>query len=143
MIDQELENKIRKTLSLSDKLDRQAFEHTLSILEGSLTTKSPGMRYIEVTTKSNVIYNKIAYITSSWKSRRIILLPSFLILFIIFIGTLGAPLSSKLHGKQTLEQIASESEEIEGTGMDTDDQVIITSFDEPSIDELSTIQNEI
>ena len=139
MTDQELENKIRETLQESVVPSRESLSHVLSEI-GDHVTKSPYMRYNVQTVTSNIINNKFADIVSVWKSKRIILIPSFIVLFLVSafsLSTHSTPYDS------VILDLAEQSANLEQQGVDYDDQVMLTSFDEPDVDDFGSITNEI
>ena len=143
MTDTELENQIRDAMKTNNMPDRASLTYALIKLD-KVVTELQEIRYTEETTSSDIINRKITSIVNIWRSKRIsILIPSFIVLFIVFIGAFTlSPQSGKYHN-ENLEQLAEQDEAIEGPGVDYDDPVIIPVFEEPVIDDLSTIQNEI
>ena len=142
MTEIELEKIIRKTLYTSTTPDRVSFSNVLSQLPGIPVTKNNEMRYNKKTTTSNIINNTITEIIGIWKSKRIILVPSFVLL--IFIGAFSlSPKNRSNSQNSAIIHLAEQSELIEEPGIDTDDEIILTSFDEPAINDLSTINNEL
>ena len=139
MTDQELENKIRETLQESVVPSRESLSHVLSEI-GDHVTKSPYMRYNVQTVTSNIINNKFADIVSVWKSKRIILIPSFIVLF--FVSAFSLSTHSTPYDSVILD-LAEQSANLEQQGVDYDDQVMLTSFDEPDVDDFGSITNEI
>lgn len=139
MTDGELEKIIRDTLRTSDTPSRDSLTHVLSAIDAPVT-KNAFMRYNVQTATSNIINNKIADIVSIWKSKRIILIPSFILLF--FIGAFSLSTHHSTYDPVILD-LAEQSANLEEQGVDYDDQVILTSFDEPDMDDIGTTTNEI
>ena len=74
-----------------------------------------------------------------WKSKRIILVPSFLLL--LFVGAFS--LSSNTSGSSTLLKFVEQDAQIEEPAIEYEDDVLIDAFDTPGINDLGTIENEI
>ena len=143
MTDQELENRIRKSIENSGNPTLQSFLSALNTLGlDADITKISKMRYIKER-GAWIIAHKIRNFFNTPRSRFTYLMPSFIVVFIIFVGAFNlSPLSSRVHD-QTVEQLAQENEALEEKGMDTDDILMVTSFDEPDIYNLSTAPNEL
>lgn len=139
MDNQEFENTIRKTLKTAPLPSRASLMYTLRKLE-DYVTESEEVRYNRQTTTSNIINNKFANILSVWKSKRIILVPSFIIL--LFVGAFSL---SPHHIKQdsSLSELVEQDAGIGEESIDYDDSILLTNFDESFINDLSKIQNEI
>lgn len=138
-MDKELEKIIRDTLKEDPTPSRDSFRRMLSTLDTSVTESSQ-IRYNTRTTSSDIISNKIADVIHIWKSKKLVLIPSLVLLVLIGAFSLSpraAKYDTGIAGLMPLD------ETIEEGGVDYDDQTILTTFDEPSIDELSTIQNEL
>jgi hypothetical protein len=113
----------------------------LSKLEDTQVTNNESLRYSKQTTTSNIISNKIADVFSIWKSKRLVLVPSLILL--LFVGAFS--LSPRLaKDNLSLEQLVAQEEQIEKleTSNNYDDWEnidTIASFDEQAINDLSTI----
>ncbi len=140
MNNNEFENLIRKTLRTDNIPDRASFARILSQLGESAVTESSEVRYTNKTATSNIINNTIASVSNIWKSKRFVLVPS-LILFLLVGAFSLSPTSSVDANNIAIQKIAEQDASIED--YDTDDQILFTSFDEPSITDLSTTDNEL
>lgn len=139
MTDIELEKIIKETLHTDTLPNRDSLANVLSKIETPVT-KNNVMRYNIQTVTSDIIINKIVDIVSVWKAKRMILIPSLVVLF--FVGAFSLSTHSLRYNSVILE-LAEQSVATEEQGIDYDDQVILSSFDEPDIDGLDTITNEI
>ena len=140
MTQQELENTIRKTLKTDSSPDRVSFAQMLSKLKEVPVTEDNALRYTTETATSKITSNKITNFIDAWKSKWIILVPSFILL--IFIGSFSL---SRQTGKYNLsiEQLAQQIETMEADEVvDDNEEQIIDSFDKQAIDDFSLIQNE-
>ncbi|MEK7106185.1 MAG: hypothetical protein AAB895_02400 [Patescibacteria group bacterium] len=140
MTDQEFENIIKKSFKTSAVPSRESFTRALSSLETPVT-KNGEMRYNRQTGQpSNIINNKFASFIAIWKSRRIVLVPSLVLL--LFVGAFSL---SGQSGKYNLsiEQLAQRDAIIEELDFVDEDEALLSELDEPYIDEFSTIQDEI
>lgn len=140
MTDQEFENTIRKVLKTDSSPDRVTFAQMLSKLKEIPVTEDNVFRYTTETATSKIISNKITNLIDAWKSKWVILVPSFILL--IFIGSFSL---SKQTGKYNLsiEQLAQQIETMEAEEVvDDNEEQIIDSFDKQAIDDFSLIQNE-
>jgi len=141
MNDQEFENIIRKELKTSAIPDRASFARVLSELNDPVT-ENKNVRYNSIQIKmSNIINSKVASFIAIWRSKRVILMPSLILL--LFIGAFSL---SGQTGKYNLsiEQLVQQEALIDELDIvDDDDPVILTSFDDPYINELSAAQDEI
>lgn len=140
MTDQEFENKIREQMKTSVTPDRASFTRLLSGLNIPVT-KNEVSRYYAQTTTSNIISNKVANFLAIWRSKRVILMPSFIILLFIGVFSLSGQASKY---NLSIEQLAQQDSLIEELDIvDDNDALILAGFDDPYIDELSAIQDEI
>ena len=141
MENKELENRIKKVMNLEIKPDASSLNFILSKFEEDKTvTKEKTKRYYIWTAMSNIINNKNTDIVDIWKSKRLILVPSFILIFIISVFTLS-PYSS--FGNKTIIKLAEQDTLIEEQYVNEDDTVVNTLFESPEINDLSTLQNEI
>lgn len=137
--DKELHKKIVDSLKSTITPDRSSLMRILDKLDKDVTS-SGKLRYNDWVGIPNIRNNTFSNIISVWKSKRMILIPSLILL--LFVG--GFSLSSKIAKHDlTLEQLLEQDETIEDEGINYDDQKLLTSFDEQSLDDISTIQNEI
>jgi hypothetical protein len=139
---QEFEKILKNTMQIKAKPARDSLERALSKLEIDTVTESEDVRYNRQTaTPSYIINNKIADFISVWKSRRIVLVPSLILL--LFIGTFSLSGSTLTHDKSILK-LAQQDGSIEEADIvdDYSDLVTLTSFDDQTIDELGTTQDE-
>lgn len=135
---QEFENNIRKTLRGSESPSRASLMYVLRKIED--VTDEASIRYNRKTETSNIIINKLIAVFDIWKSRKLILIPSLIVL--LFVGVFSlSPRNTK--NNLSLSELVEQDSLIEEMGVDYDDQAILTSLDEPSIGDLSAIQNEI
>ena len=135
---QEFENNIRKTLRGSESPSRASLMYVLRKIED--VTDEASIRYNRKTETSNIIINKLIAVFDIWKSRKLILIPSLIVL--LFVGVFSlSPRNTK--NNLSLSELVEQDSLIEEMGVDYDDQATLTSFDEPSINDLSEIQNEI
>lgn len=141
MNEREFENKIKDALKINTYPDRESFKLFISSLETRDVTKNESMRYNTQTATSNIINNKFADIITVWKSKRIILIPSFLVL--LFVSAFALSSHSKNSSSEILK-IAEQNENLEESEIyEDEDQVILTNFDTSDIDNVSNITNEI
>lgn len=136
MDNQEFENNIRKTLKGSGLPSRASLMYVLRKVEENVTDET-SMRYNKETATSNIIINKLIAVFDIWKSKRLILVPSLILL--IFVGAFS--LSPRKN--PTLSELVEQDSLINEEVLDYEDQTVLTSLDEPSINDLSAIQNEI
>jgi hypothetical protein len=140
MTDQEFENIVRISMKIQSEPSRDSFAHILKNLEESPVTKNEAVRYNIQATASHIINNKITDIIAIWKSKRIVLVPSFLLL--LFVGVFS--LSSHVNRyENSLQKLAAQDMVIEEPGVDDEDLIFSDVFDTPAIDDLNMIQNEI
>lgn len=139
MNDQEFENIIRKGLKTNAIPSRESFARTLSMLETPVT-KSEEVRYNRQTATPSNIINKFASFIAIWKSRRIVLVPSLILL--LFIGAFSLSGQTPKYNL-SIEQLAQRDAIIEELDFVDEDEAILSELDEPYIDEFSTIQDEI
>lgn len=140
MDQQELENNIRKTLKASEPPSRASLMYVLRKIEDNVT-EAENMRYNRKTGTSNIINDKLIAIFDIWKSRKLVLIPSLIVL--IVVGAFSLSPQSIVRTNLSLTDLVEQDALISEEGIDYDEQVILTSLDEPSIDDLNTIQNEI
>lgn len=136
---EEFENTIRKNIKVIDLPSRESFARVLSSLSDLPVTKEPETRYTMQTATSNIINNKINEIMAIWRSKRIILIPTFLLL--LFVGAFS--LSSNTSSSSTLLRFVEKDEAILEPEVIDEDEILIEAFDTPGINDLSTIENEI
>ncbi len=140
MNDEQLENLIRNQSKIDQKGNipsREVLSRILYSLPESPVTISALNRYGLEKSMSNIIINLKEFL-HIWRSKKIILVPSFVL--IVFIGLFS--LSSHVSKSNSVLGLAEKNEAIEEPGLDYDDQVILTTFDNSNIDELNVIQNE-
>jgi hypothetical protein len=137
----EFENLIKETMNIKATPSRDSFECVLSNLNETLVTKNQNIRYSIQTVMSNIKNNKISIIIDIWKSKRIILIPSFILLF--FVSAFVLSPHSKKYDPEILK-IAEQNETIEEPGDEDDnDQIILTSFDNQDFSDIdNSIKNE-
>ncbi len=140
MTNQEFENIIKKSLKTNASPDRGSFSHLLSILNNPVT-ETKQVRYSIQTPTSNII-SRITSFISIWRSNRIILVPSFILL--LFIGIFSLSMHTTTYGS-SIEQLAQKDESIKELAIvdDDDPALSITGFDEPDINDLSILQNDL
>lgn len=139
MNEQEFENFIKKSLKTYGTPSRASLENVLTKLDENPVTKEGLARYTSQTATSNIISNKLTGIVNIWKSKRMILIPSFLIL--LFVGAFS--LSPHNYASGQLLQLVEQGAKIEEPGVEDEDEILIDALDYPGIDDLSTIENEI
>ncbi len=107
-------------------------------------TNKQSMRYnIQTATFKFINNNKVTDFISSFISRKIIWVPSFIALFLVGAFTLS-PQGQNIYTKYQVQNLAEQNALIENEVYDEDDQIILSTFDEQAIDELSNInENEI
>jgi hypothetical protein len=136
---EEFENNIRKTLKGTGTPSRASLMYVLRKIDENVTDEA-SMRYNNKTETSNIIINKLTAVFDIWKSKRLILIPSLIVL--LFVGAFSlSPRNAK--NNLSLSELVEQDSQLDESGLDYDDQTILTSIDEPSINDLSTIQNEI
>ena len=137
----EFENLIKETMNINATPSRDSFKCVLSNLNETFVTKNQNMRYSIQTVMSNIKNNKISIIIDIWKSKRIILIPSFILLF--FVGAFALSPHSQKYDPEILK-IAEQNETIEETvDADDNDQVILTNFDNQDFSDIdNSIKNE-
>jgi len=139
MNEQEFENYIKQTMKTYGTPSRASFEHVLMKLDEEPVTDTASVRYIRKTATSTIINSKIADIMAIWKSKRIVLVPTFLLL--IFVGAFS--LSSTTNRSSALLRFVEKNEQIEEPEVLDEDEILIDAFDAPGITDLSIIENEI
>ncbi len=137
MTDNEFEIYIEKSFKTDETPDRMRFWHTLQGLSQSTVTKPILVRYT-IRRASNIINQTIQEITMAWKTRNIILVPTFLLL--IFIGAFS--LSSRKPYDEVIMDLAVENQTIEDESI-MDEELLITDLNSPNMDELVTQQDDI
>ena len=140
MDQQELENNIRKTLKGSGAPSRASLMYVLRKIEEDVTNKA-SMRYNKQTGMSNIISDKLVAIFDIWKSRKLVLIPSLIALLVV--GAFSLSPQSIMKTNLSLTDLVEQDALINESGVDYDEQIVLTSLDEPYIDDLNTIQNEI
>ncbi len=140
MDQQEFENNIRKTLKASESPSRASLMYVLRKIEENVTDEA-SMRYNKQTATSNIIINKLVAIFDIWKSKKLILVPSLVVLLVI--GAFSLSPRSVTRTNLILVDLVEKDALINEESVDYDEQSSITSFDDPFIDDLNTIQNEI
>ncbi len=140
MTDQEFE--LKKWLKNSDALpSRESLTHALSALSTSDVTGRDAVRYTrETASPSHITHNAYTRFMAIWKTKWIVLVPSLIILFIVTI-----PLSlhtASAHNKAILKLAVEDGSIDEAEVVDNDDAVLLTSFNDQAIDELSSIQKD-
>ena len=140
MNDKEFENLIKDTLHSNESPTRESLSYILSNLDRTPVTNIEELRYNTQTIKSNIINNKIADVISIWISKRIVLVPSLILLLFIGVFSLSPRVATK---NQSLQQLVAQDALFEDLEVDTvndlDDEAILTSFDEQAFNELSAI----
>lgn len=139
MTNQEFENTIRETLKTDETPNRVGFAHMLSQLP---VTETAEVRYTRETATSNIIINIQTSISAVWKTKRFVLIPSLILL--LFVGTFSlSPRSHVSRNTLAIQKLAEQDVSIEELNSDTEDQILLTSFDEPGITDLSTNTYEL
>lgn len=138
MENKEFENLIKKSMKTKANPNRQNFSNVLSQIESPVTDSS-FVRYNRQTAMpSHIISNYFNEFMAIWKSKRIILVPSFILL--VLVGSFS--LSNRI--RPNISQLAKEDISIEELDVvDDEDVTTLTSFDDQVFDELTTIQDEI
>ena len=133
----ELENLIRKTLCTTETPSRESFTRLIKTLDEPAVTKKFSMRYT-IRRVSNIINQTIKEFTMAWKTKNIILVPTFLLL--IVIGAFS--LSNRKPYDEVIMDLAVENQLIEDESI-MDEELLVTDLDSPEVDELITQQNDI
>lgn len=136
---QEFENFIKKTLNNTDIPSRASLLYVLRKLDTSVT-ENKEMRYNSKAATPNIIINKITDIIGVWKSKRLILIPSLVL--IIFVSIFSLSPRNFLYRK-SLQNIAEQDRLIEELVYDTDTDLVITSFEDTDTNDLGILNNEI
>ena len=119
-----------------ESLSRALFD---SNVQSPYVTKSPYVRSNVWTATSKIISNnKLADAVAVWKSKRIILVPSLVLL--LLVGTFS--LSTHSSAESQIQSLAEQNEQIEEPGIDDDDQMILSSFEDPAVNDLSATNYE-
>lgn len=139
MNEPDFENFIKQTMKTYGTPSRASFEHVLSKIEKEPVTNTEAVRYNTQTATSNIINNKITEVMNIWRSKRIILVPSFLLL--LFVGAFS--LSSNTNKNSALLKFVEQDAQIEEPAIEYEDDILIYAFDTPGINDLGTIENEI
>ncbi len=142
MTDQEFENIIRKTLHIDMTPSRDSLLYTLSQLKTDVVTKNSKLRYNTKTVMSSIINNLIDKINNISRTKHIIMIPGFILIFFLVMFSLS-PHNNEQYNNKILQNIAEQDETIEELGNDTDDDIILTSFDSPAINDLALIKDEL
>lgn len=137
MNDIEFENLIKKTLHQSEIPNRDSFTRLIQALPEPIVTKNNSIRYT-IRRASNIINQTINELIMAWKTKNIILVPTFLLL--IIVGAFS--LSSRKPYDEVILDLATENQTIEDEGI-MDEELLITDLDSPEMDELVTQQNDI
>jgi hypothetical protein len=87
---------------------------------------------------SNITNQTINEIIMAWKTKNIVLVPTFLLL--IIIGAFS--LSNRKPYDEVILDLANENQTIEDEGI-MDEELLVTDLDSPNMDELVTQQNDI
>lgn len=133
----EFENLIRKTLHTTETPSRESFTRLIKTLDESTVTKTFSMRYT-IRRVSNIINQTIKEFTMAWKTKNIILVPTFLLL--IVIGAFS--LSNRKPYDEVIMDLAVENQLIEDESI-MDEELLVTDLNSPEMDELITQQNDI
>lgn len=137
MNEPDFENFIKQTMKTYSTPSRSSLEHVLSKIDREPVTNNESVRYTTQTATSNIINNKVNEIINIWKSKRIILVPSFILL--LFVGAFS--LSS--NSNSALLKFVEQDAQIEEPVIEYEDEILIDAFDTPGINDLGTIENEI
>lgn len=138
MDNQDFEKIIKKSMQIKAEPDRGNFQYLLSKIDNNVTHEE-NVRYNRQTAKpSNIINNYLTEFMAIWKSKRIILVPSLILL--VLVGSFSL---SNL-AKPSINRIAQEDISIEELDVvDDEDLTTLTSFEDQIFDDLGTIQDEI
>lgn len=142
MTDQELETTLQTALTPRNTPSRESFTVMLSELPTSPVTKQTEIRYTTQTATSNIINNILVQIVSIWKSNKVLLLVPTCLVFLLVGAFSLSPRITAYTQNRALLQLAEQDASIEALGDDTDDQVILASFDESDSSTLDIQPNE-
>lgn len=140
MNQQELENNIKLALKGSEAPSRASLMYILRKIENNVT-EDQNVRYNKKTVTSNIINDKLVEIFNIWKSRKLVLIPSLIVLLVVGVFSLSP--QNIVRKNLTLAELVEQDALLSEENIDYDEQIILTSLDEPSIDDLNSIQNEI
>ena len=140
MNQQELENNIKLALKGSETPSRASLMYILRKIENNVT-EDQNVRYNKKTVTSNIINDKLVEIFNIWKSRKLVLIPSLIVLLVVGVFSLSP--QNIVRKNLTLAELVEQDALLYEENIDYDEQIILTSLDEPSIDDLNSIQNEI
>lgn len=136
----EFENYIRSSVQKESTPTPASFSQLLSSLSDPVT-KETKIRYTRVTATSHITNNIFTKIVDIWNSNRLVFIPSFIVL--LFVGAFSlSPQTTTRIENHDIVALAEQDATIEGLGNDTDEQIIVASFDEPDISDFSTQTNE-
>jgi hypothetical protein len=139
MNDKEFEKLMKDSLESGRTPDHASLTRLLNKLSDPVTEQRD-MRYTRVTATSNITSNTVADVLKFWRSKRIILVPSFVLLLLVGIFSLSPHASAS---DRAILKIAAEDQTLGEQEVDDDDIIMPSDFDSPALDDLSNTQNEI
>ncbi len=131
MNDKDFENIIKDSLKISDTPDRT----TLTTLLSKLDTETVGDSEIHHNQKANLLD-----IISIWRSKRIVLIPSLMLLMLVGVFSLSPRAAKYDNG---IAELLVQDEVIEREAINYDSQFALPTLDNKSLESLNAIQNEI
>ena len=140
---EKIEDKIKDLLIKSEmniKPDRDSLFQVLDKISDTDVTEMKNIRYYYCKV-SNIISNNFTQFMHNWKTKRVVLIPS--VVLILIIATFA--LSSRVPFATSAEKLVEKNDAILFSDLDTyEEEYEITSdvFEDPAIDELSAIQDE-
>jgi hypothetical protein len=135
MNETEFENLIQQTMHTDINPSSEGFTHMMASIELTPVTENEKIRYTIQTTSSNIINT----IIQSLKSTRMVLVPSLVLVILIGGVSIG---SKRMHPESAIEKLAEQSETIADEAIDLDDSILLTSFEAPAMNDLTTNQND-
>lgn len=141
MNEKEFENIIRKSLNVSEAPSRGSLTNVLSSISNEENvTKESLVRYNKQTATSNIINNKLIGIIAIWKSKRLVLIPSLVLVIIVSTFSLSP---RYMLSRESVAYITAQDESIEMLGNDTGEDMVLADFEIPDMLDLDTLTNEI
>ncbi len=134
MNDKEFEDLIKESLKISEKPSQVSFSHMLSQLSEVPSDKKM--------MTPNTMINGVGEIINIWRSKRLVLIPSLVILLFISALTIY-PRGTNASLQRLVAKDVLLEEQLYDSAWEYDDQTVLSDFDNDVIEELNQIQNDI
>lgn len=139
MIEKELENLIKESISKKELPSRESLVFLLSKIEP--VTNNEVVRYSTKTETSNIINKLVTNIDIMWK-RKFVLVPSLIAIVIVGAFSLSPKVSVYTHNR-SIQKLAEQDAIIESIQGEEEELSSLTNFEEPDIIDIGDISNEL